>query len=303
MSFGTLGIGSSGLTAAQRAMEVTAHNISNVNTDGYSRQRAELTTTAPRPGTIGRAGSGMFGTGVQVSQLIRIRNQLTDGAWRNETASQASWTTRSDYLARAEQVLGPMDGGAPDALSDFWAAWDQLSLYPDALAARRDVIQTGDTAARWLAGAADQVDQLGRDVRADAEQIVGEINQIAGQVATLNAAIFDALNASNAPNDLMDERDRLVDRLAQLTGGRVRYEVDGTVDVLVGSHNLVDGERVDRMTVSSTVPLGVSWEADGITVTPGGRLGGLLTLANVELPSIRAGLDSIAIGLRDVVNT
>ena len=149
MSFGTLGIGASGLTAAQRAMEVTAHNISNVNTEGYSRQRAELTTTAPRPGAIGRSGSGMLGTGVQVSQITRIRNQLTDGAWRNESSNQASWTARSDYLARAEQVLGPVDGGATDALSDFWAAWDQLSMYPDALAARRGVIQSGETAARW----------------------------------------------------------------------------------------------------------------------------------------------------------
>jgi flagellar hook-associated protein 1 len=85
-------------------------------------------------------------------------------------------------------------------------------------------------------------------------------------------------------------------------GGRARYEEDGTVDVLVGSHSLVDGERVDRMTVSSTAPLGLTWEADGVAVTPGGRMGGLLTLANVELPSIRAGLDSIAVGLRDVVN-
>ena len=302
MSFGTLGIGASGLTAAQKAMEVTAHNIANVNTEGYSRQRAELTTTTPRVGTVGRSGSGMFGTGVQVAELIRIRNQLTDTAWRTERATQSSWSARSDFLSRAEQILGPVDGGANEALSSFWAAWDQLSLYPDGLAARQGVIEAGNFLSRWLSTAATQVDGLSTEVQADMTQTVEEVNRLAEQVGHLNAAIFDALNASNAPNDLMDERDRVVDRIVELTGGRVRYEPDGRIDITVGNHSLVDGEHIDKMAVSSSSPLGVTWVADGTSVVPSGRMGGLLGLANVDLPAIRTRLDEIATGLRDTVN-
>jgi flagellar hook-associated protein 1 FlgK len=302
MSFGTLGIGASGLSAAQRAMEVTAHNIANVNTDGYSRQRAELTTTNPRVGTVGRSGTGMFGTGVQVSDLVRIRNLLTDGAFRAETATEGSWTVRSDFLARAEQVLGPVDGGTTEALSSFWSAWDQLSLFPDSLAARRGVVEAGNLLARWVSTGAANVDQLGRDVRADMTQTVEEVNRLAEQVAKLNASIFDMLNASNAPNDLMDERDRLLDRIASLTGGSVRHQPDGTVDVMVGSHSLVDGERVDRMSMGGMTPLTVVWTADGTVVKPSGRMGGLAALANADLPAIRAELDAIAVGLRDAIN-
>src|SRR4051812_41173298 len=128
MSFNTLNIAVTGLTANQKAMEVTAHNLANVNTDGYSRQRAELTTTEPRMGVIGRAGTGMFGTGVQVADITRIRNVLSDVAYRSEVGTQESWDTKADTMSRAEQVLGPFEGGAAQSLSQFWAAWDQLSL-------------------------------------------------------------------------------------------------------------------------------------------------------------------------------
>ena len=143
MSFSGLGIAVSGLNAAQRQLEVAAHNIANVNTEGYTRQRVELATARPVPGTHGRRGDGMRGMGVTIADVIRVRNALADASFRNESANQAAWGVKADVLARAEQVLGPFDAGTPQALSRFYAAWDQLSLYPQDPAARNGVLDAG----------------------------------------------------------------------------------------------------------------------------------------------------------------
>src|SRR5690242_1193563 len=134
----------SGLFAAQRQLEVASHNISNVNTPGYSRQRAELEASRPMPGVYGARGDGERGTGVTVKDVIRMRNQLTDNAYWTEAGNGGADDVRAEYLQRAESVLGPIGGGVPDGLSKFYAAWDDLSLNANDTAARQGVLDAGN---------------------------------------------------------------------------------------------------------------------------------------------------------------
>lgn len=128
------------------------------------------------------------------------------------------------------------------------------------------------------------------------------MNRLAAQVARLNVAIVDALAGKQAPNDLLDERDRLVDRLAALTGATALRDADGSVTVFVGTRALVRGDSVDRLVVVTSPTLNVTFASDGGPATVGGRIGALVELSNVTLPAIRADLDAVAVGLRDTVN-
>ena len=293
MSFQTLWIGVSGLTAAQRAMEVTANNIANVNTEGYSRQRVELASGRPVPGTFGSRGDGMRGTGVTVADVVRARSSLADNAFRSESSTQAAWSARAGIMARAEQVLGPLGGGAPKALADFFGSWEELSLHPELPAARRGVLEAGATLAGTFNSAAGDLEDLASGTADQVRSTIDEVNRLADQVAKLNAGIADATNGQQSPNDLLDQRDHLLDRLSALAGASVRPAEMGRVDVFVGSRALVRGETVEALAPSTTEPITVTWQLGDDAATTGGTLGGLVGSA-ATIASLRDDLDQLA---------
>jgi flagellar hook-associated protein 1 FlgK len=293
MSFQTLWIGVSGLRAAQRAMEVNANNIANVNTEGYSRQRVELASGRPVPGTFGSRGDGMRGTGVTVADVVRARSTLADSAFRSETATEASWAARADIMGRAEQVLGPFGGGAPEALADFFGAWEELSLHPELPAARRAVLEAGASLAGTFNSAAGDLEDLAAGATGQVRSTVEEVNRLAAQVAKLNAGIADATNGQQSPNDLLDQRDHLLDRLSALTGATARPGEMGRVDVFVGSRALVRGETVETLQAADNEPITVSWQLGAGAAVPGGTLGGLVGSA-ATIASLRQDLDALA---------
>lgn len=302
MSFSILGTGVSGLTAAQRQMEVVAHNVANVNTSGYTRQRAELVTSMPAPGVYGVRGDGMRGTGVTVADVIRIRSTLTDAAFRAEAGVAAGADARAEVLARAEQVLGPVDAGLPSTLSAFWAAWDQLSLAPTDAASRQGVLDASAALATQIRSGAAQLGRVDAETMTKAAASVDEANRLADDIATLNVAIADALVGQQSPNDLQDQRDRLVDELVSLTGGTVRTGTNGSADVFVGNQAMVMGADVEHLRLAEDAPATLTWVADGVPATAGGRIGALVELSGRTLPGLRADLDGLAVGLRDTLN-
>jgi flagellar hook-associated protein 1 len=300
-SFSSLNISYSGLAAAQRAMEVTANNIANVNTEGYSRQRVELVNSPPTPGTFGKRGDGMRGTGVTIADVVRLRSSLSDTAFRSESAVQASWSAKSEIMARAEQVLGPVNGGTPQALADFFGSWEELSLQPDSLAARQAVVQAGATLTGSFRSAASDLDELSTGVAAQVHDTIDQVNRLAAQVAQLNAGIADATNGQQSPNDLLDQRDHLLDQLSQLAGVTVRQSDLGVVDVYIGGQALVRGETADTLTTPGDVPPTIQWSF-GDAAAPGGRLAGLVE-SGQTLVSLRSELDDVANDLRSLVNS
>lgn len=299
-TFGSLNIGVSGLRAAQRAMEVVANNIANVNTEGYSRQRVELVNGRPVPGTHGTRGDGMRGTGVTVADVVRARSNLVDTALRSESQTQASWSARAEIMGRAEQVLGPFGQGTPQALASFFASWEELSLQPESPAARQAVLQAGATLAGSFRSAASDLDELASGTAQQVRDDVAEVNRLAAQVAHLNAGIADATVGKQSPNDLLDQRDQLLDRLASLAGVTVRTGELDRVDVFIGGRALVRGETVERLTATDGTPAAIGWELGG-AAAPGGRLGGLADSATT-LGSLRAELDAVANDLKTLVN-
>lgn len=303
MGFETsLNIGVSALRAAQKQMEVTAHNIANVSTEGYSRQRVELEPSRPSPGVFGARGDGMMGTGVTVADVIRMRNTLSDAALRAEAGGSAAADARAEVLARAETVLGPVDEGVPAALSKFFTAWDDLSLNANDSGARLATMDAGTSLTAQLRSASSELDRLIQDTGLSIGDTVAEINVLARKAAELNQAVAEAMAGGHSPNDLQDARDVVLDKLAGLTGGIVRAGEMGSADLYVSNRALVRGREVEVMKANVGSPAGATWAADNKAITSGGRLGALTELVNATLPALRSDLDAIAVGLRNTVN-
>ncbi len=303
MSFSGLYIGASGLTAAQRAVEVAAHNVANANTTGFTRQRLTVSTATPTPGTSGARGTGMYGTGVTTVSVDRLRDRLADVAYRSEAGVTGSATARSETLSRTESILGTFGDGANEALSRFQAAWDQLSLSPSDPAARASVLTTGQALSTSLQGSAQKLTGVTNEIGQRIGDQTDELNGLLSSVATLNAAIARAQTDAQQPNDLLDQRDNALDRIATLTGASLGQDSNGMVTVSIGGHQVVAGGTAEALTAGTDAQgIPVLSFANGSNASPGGSLGGYLSTVHVDLPAFRADLNRIATGLMSTVN-
>jgi flagellar hook-associated protein 1 FlgK len=301
MAFSTLSIGASALTAAQRAVDVAANNVANANNESYTRQRLTITNAYPTPGTAGLRGDGDRGSGVTVIEVARLRDRLADVSYRSEAAVSGAATARSDTLSRTAEVLGTYGNGLPEELSAFTAAWDQLSMTPQDSAARASVLTTGQQLVDSINGAASKLDDVAHEVSLRVGDDVNELNGLLTNVASLNDAIVRAQSEQRSPNDLLDQRDAALDRIAALTGAKMDPQLNGAVNVSIGGVSLVNGITASPVALTTGPPMTLT--VGGAPVTATGEIGGYTATANVDLPAYRSQLDAIAQHLRDVVNT
>lgn len=299
MGFSGLHIGKSGMGAAQRAMETAAHNLANVNTDGFTRQRVELRTAYPRQ-ALGRAGAIQVGTGVVAAAVARLRQELTDGVYREGRGQAASTQAQAELLARAEAALGTVDDGLPETVDAMWNAWEQLSRDPRDGTLRAQVLDAARDVARFFRRAAATLAATRSQAVAGMAATVDAVNEAAAKVAALNGRIRDVVGAGGAPNDLLDERDRLLDELGELAGATALLDADGGVRVLIGGMPVVDEIRTHALEVDATGT--ARWVDDGRSVAATGRLGAEATMAGGILPGYLDELDAAALALRDLVN-
>ncbi|MCK9486194.1 MAG: flagellar hook-associated protein FlgK [Dehalococcoidia bacterium] len=288
------------LLTQQQAMDAVAHNVANVNTPGYSRQRVHLAAVAPATGGVGQ--------GVEMLNLERVRDLFVDFQIRTESHAAGEYGARADSLSLVELAFGePSDNGLRAILGQFFNAWRDLANAPEQSAARSAVVQAGET----LAFAANRLATSLGDIRADANTrlsaSVREVNDLAGRIAALNGSIVQQRATGDPAADLTDQRDLALDRLAQLTDIRVMEHEGGRVDVFMGGRALVSGVKANAIDLEVN-PLNqnffdVQWAADGATVrVSSGEIGGLLHQRDVDIPARLADLDTLITRVIDDVN-
>ena len=294
----SLGIGVSGLSAAQRGIEVVSHNIANVNTPGYSRQRVELSAAFPTVGT--RAlGPGAYGTGVEITGVRQLRDTLLDNAARGALSNQGSKEEIERAMSSIQHIAGSLDDGLSTDLSRLWSALSDVVANPQGITARSTALDAATRLAATLRSASASIEHLASDSATRLGGYVSQVNGLATQVASLNASILNVTSAGGTPNDFVDQRNVALEQLAKLTGGEVRESM-GSVDVTVGGAIVVSGVRSYAMTASGVPPVIM---VDGGAVTAGGSIGALTDLATHGLDQLRQRLDLVANGLRDAMNT
>lgn len=238
-TFHGLEVAKKALFAQQRGLYTTGHNISNVNTEGYSRQRANFTTTTPYPPQMFMQPKipGKMGTGVKIDTVQRIRDQFLDFQYRIENSRAHYWDTRNETLTRLEQLLNePTDNGLSNSIDRFWQSLQDLTDNVDNSGARSVISQQGLALTETFNYLSRSIQSIRGDLKDQIEVNVDNINSLVKQIHSLNEQIVKVEPHGLLPNDLYDERDRLIDQLSEFVNIKVHYSrsSEGAADIADG---------------------------------------------------------------------
>ena len=309
-TFSGIELGKRSIMANTDAITTAGHNISNANTEGYSRQRVQIREFDPlyKPDLTRAERPGMIGQGVDVQSVNRIRDELLDKRIVGQQNVESYWKTRSDYYTMLEQIYNePYDVSIRSNMDKYWEAWQELSVNPESQAARQAVVTRAETLTdsinqRWesLSGVADLIN-------GDIEATVKEVNSITRQIADVNAEIIKSKAMGDNPNDLLDRRDLLVDKLSELINvttdtrdsDEFMVHVDGRVIVQGNVARNIDLEpRFDDTGYSKLV-----WADTGNDAKfSGGKLGALVELRDVDVRNEIQSLNTMTMNFSDLVN-
>ncbi|MBC7319923.1 flagellar hook-associated protein FlgK [bacterium] len=269
-----------GLEIARRALfvnrsliDVTSHNVANANTEGYSRQEGVVVATPP----VSLPSIGFVGTGSELSYIRRVRSEFLDIQYRDENRIKGYWDELKSSLEELEYIMGePSDNGLASIMDSFWNSWQELSINPESMSVRGSLKEQAQTLISLLAHLRSELILQREQLDKDLEIQVDTINDIAVQIGALNEEIKRAYIRGQSPNDLLDKRDLLLDKLSELIDFDVTINEVGEAIINIRDHLLVGiNNTVYRMTVSIGKIL---WE-DGIDVYLGneqGKLSGII---------------------------
>jgi flagellar hook-associated protein 1 FlgK len=303
--FDAISLAKRSMMSQQWAQMITGHNIANVNTPGYSRQRPDLEAyqqTLEIPG-------GMLGMGSDVAEITRMRNRYLDRQVLSEQQNNGFLQFQSAGLSQIETILGETSGGGLSGILDeFWASWSDVANDPENSSARVALQMKGQELTQNINGVYQNLQAQRRDLDTQLSYMVSDINQISTQIANLNSAISEAVSQGQLPNDLMDQRDLLVDQLAGLANIQTQDENNGSVTVWLGGQNLVYRDTTQSLALREMSGAGdilheVIWSGSGLEVNfQSGEVAGLLLVRDQAIPELMSGLDQFAVGLAQNVN-
>jgi flagellar hook-associated protein 1 FlgK len=320
-TFNGINVALRGLIAQQRALDTTTHNIANASTEGYTRQEAVLEAADPiaNVSVWGMMFPGQMGQGVTVDSYRRIRDVFNDVQLRSASSDQASLDVRYRELhAISLAIPEPSDNGLQALVQNFFNAWHDVSNNPESLAARQALAQAGQSVASAMNHASTTFTQMrandNTEIDADitsANAILQQISDLNGQIgqlvlagAQLDPATLQVVKPGQAPNDLLDRRDLLLDNLAKLANvTSVSYDDQNRATVVVAGLTTVTP-------TGGAVPLtraqiDAQFASGALT---GGALHGLEDayqnlLNETSATSYPAQLNTLAQSLHDAVNT
>lgn len=300
--------GVSGLLAFQNALTTTSHNISNVATEGYSRQRVELGT---RPAEL--QGDFYLGTGVDSQTVRRSYDQLLTEQFRNTGSAAAQLDTYASLASRLTNLLDTQGNSISPMVSQFFNDLESLAENPSGIPERQVVLTDAQALTDRFNTLDTQLNNLQAEVNQQITQDAAEINRLSSTIADLNNQVVTAQSRNNGapPNDLLDARDETLRQLAAKVSVRTVTQDDGAINVFVGSGQaLVVGQNATAlMTVADPYDptrLGIAYGgAAGPMVSnqlTGGSLGGAVAFRRETLDPARNSLGRLALGVTDTVN-
>lgn len=301
--FGTMSVALQSLMTQQSAMEVVANNVANANTPGYSR---EVPVMEERPPIL--VGNTLVGTGVTMSSVESVRDDILDLRIQQETSGQSSLNSYVESMNQVQALFNETQGtGLQTDLSNFFNSFQSLATDPTSSSLRQAAITSGQD----LAGAFNQTSQNMASIQQGLDQsvvqTVQQVNQITSQVANLNQQIQAVSNSGNNPGPLEDQRDEDLTNLSGLIDTAVIYSNDGTVSVTTTNGTaLVSGNQSEALSTQLDSATGMhevlSQGTDITSSIAGGQLQGLINARDHSIPAAQSSLDNLAAGLITAVN-
>lgn len=296
-----LSLGKSALYAAQKGLDLTGHNIANVGTQGYSRQRVDQ--VARESGSVSRLDTG---GGVLLKGTQRMSDALVDARLVRDGAEVSRLTAFSTLASRADALLSDPDTGLANSLNRFFAGLDQVAGDPSSTAARQAALGEADSLAARFGSLHSELDAIDGEIDQRLAQSVATINDLAAGIAKLNHGI--ALAGNNPSADLLDARGELVRQLSGQVGISTVMQDDGSLNVFASSGQpLVVGDRVTALgtTDDRYRPGRLDITGGGARITAqlsGGELGGLLDARRTLIDPALQKLGRLAVGLTSSIN-
>ena len=311
--YSSLIIGRDAVIANQRAIEITGHNIANVNTPGYSRQRLVLQAKDPI-----ETGLGMVGTGVTALGVERIYDYFLGDQINTAAQDLGNWEAQKNVLARVEIVFDEGSGyGLNNAFNEYWNAWQDLANNPGGHTERTILLAKGENLANQFNTMYADLAEIQNDIDAGVSATVNEINILSSQIADLNDKIVSIEASEHSANDYRDERDRLLKELSGLIDFTTSEAGDGRVTVTLGDGtNLVEAPSIANPSGTNTLYatdttgdgfLNIAWSdpagADIDAGISGGKIRGWLDVRDNIIPGYLSSLNGLAEQLIADVNT
>ena len=304
-------IGLSGLYAAQAGLATTSHNVSNVNTPGYTRQTILQGTATPQ-----FTGAGYIGTGATVDSVRRIYDEFLTTHVRTAQAGSSQLSTYATHVATLDMMFGDPTAGLAPALADFFAGVNAVANNPADIPSRQVMLTSAQTLAGRFNDLAAQLDALRIGVNQEIGGAISEINTAATELANLNQRIALASatgGATRPPNDLLDQRDALLAQLNEQVGATAVAQADGSLNVYLGNGQpLVVGRQAFQL---AAVPgnddpknVDVALVSNGTMIVfrpgdlTGGALAGALQYRAGVLDPAQDKLGAIALTIAQTVN-
>lgn len=309
-SFAGIEIGKRSLMAHSTQIQTAGHNISNADTEGYSRQRVIVKSFEPiyRPDLERAMVPGQIGQGCDVESINRIKDELLESRIVEQKNVESYWETRDKYYSMIESVYNePNDVSVRTNMDKFWQGWQELSTYPESDAARLAVVVRGQTLTNSIQQQYKSLRGIGDQINGDIEAVVKQVNDLSRQIASVNGEIVRSKGLGDNPNDLMDRRDLLVEKLSSLINVTVTQKDPDEFMVHTDGQIIVQGSLARQIeTVGQLDNNGygkLMWSDTKIDAEfHGGTLGALVELRDKDIRTEIQSLNTMALNFADLVN-
>lgn len=262
--FNTLNTANKGLMAQQTALHTTGHNISNANTDGFSRQRVDMKADL----AYSYGGAGQIGTGVKIQSIVRMVNDYVDKQIRQENSTLERFSMKSQGLEQLEIIFNePSSTGLNFNLGEMFNSWQELSKNPESLNSKTIVAEKSKTMADTINHMAYQINSLRDDTLGQIEKSVYDFNTIIGQIETLNEQIFNVSVKGQIPNDLLDQRDLMLKNLSSIGNFSTSHDKYGRVSIGVDGIDVLTQKQEYEMSVITNIQENVDVDGNIIDYT------------------------------------
>lgn len=309
-TFAGIELGKRSLMAHNLQVSTAGHNISNADTEGYSRQRVQIKTMDPlyRPDLSRAETPGQIGQGSSIESVTRLRDELLDQRIVAQGNQETYWETREKYYSMIEDIYNePDEISVRGNMDKYWQGWQELSMYPESQAARQAVVTRGESLAESIQQRFKSLAGVGTLLNGDIEASVKQVNNLTSQIAKLNEEIVKSKAMGDNPNDLLDRRDVLVENLSKIANITSDNRDSDEFMIHLEGHILVQGKVARGFDVEPTTDNSgyskVVWAdtKENVQVS-GGSLGALIELRDIDIRNELQSLNTMTMNFADLVN-
>ena len=302
--------GMSGLISAQQQLATTGHNIANVNTEGFNRQRAEQSTA------VGSAFGGNFlGSGTYVNDIVRIYNQFSYKEQLNNTTKLGAAESNEQSLDQLNEIMSFSGQALMSSIEQFYQAVNGITDNPSDLGLRSIALNQAGILSSDFQSLNQNFDQLEKSTNGEITQIASQISEISSELATINDQILNNYQGRTAgqPNDLLDKRDQLITSLAEYTNVNTVTDQNGVMTVMIGNGStLVAGTTALSVAISAGDPdplqtqislVGTNSSAALNPASLGGSLTAKFEFRDEHLKQTRSEVNRLAMAISEKLNS